>query len=471
MWGEHATKALAPDLGLDWETVQMFRNNPEMYDRLKKDTMTRAQRYGGMTGKGLEEGERIIKQFHEQLKLLSIEISGKLLPVISLALSEAAPIIRSFMNGFADLVNTVFTKENIRKLRQSFDDLRKEMSNAWKKIFDQQTMDNIRQLGEKLGGIGKDVKGLVFTDNNYAWVKDQINKVITSFKEIDWDNFKPMFKKLGGIIQEIVNVITSAFDTFLKGVELFAALFSLDPERIKSATEKFIKSGGKLVLDIGEGAIKATKIALGKEDKDGGTATDAKTDSQKAEAEIAKKKARAEAYARMASKVNDPNAKGSYKNAQKLLTKNNIPITGQLFEGLYNYKELQKKKNTAEYMIEIRKWAEKYSDIAEFDNKTGAYGLKKSISGDWLWKGMPTFFDEMWKKENVDDGVITKEGKVIKTNPEDYIFATKHPENLAKAGGNGNIVINVGSVRDDRDINEIRRVVDRLVRQMNAMRI
>ncbi len=467
-WGEHATKNLAPDLGLDWETVLMFKNNPKMYDRLKNDTMSRANRYGGIGG-GLEEGERIIKQFHEQLKLIGIEISGKLLPTISLVLSEAAPLIRSFMNGFATLVQAVFTKENIRKLKQSFDDLRKEMSNAWKRIFDQQTMKNIGELGSKLGDVGKGIKNLVFNDQNYDWVKEQINKVINSFKEIDFDNFKTMFKKLGGILQEVVNVLTSAFDTFLKGAEFFAALFTLDPVKIMEAMKKFGGSAFQLAKDTGAAVANSAKILLTNE------STMEATEKAKSQTPQERKQAFIDAQ-----EIFNTSQDKKVIKARELLAKQGF--SAEDIEGIVEWIRFSKSSKltygSPEYQKALEELYKKYPKIIQ-RNQSGSYSPNDALyNGKWF--GTPLGdFENILKLLGLDDivnmkmndGVITKDGRVVKTSPEDYIFATKTPEKLANAGGYGNITINVGSVRDDRDINEIRRVVDRLVRQMAAMRV
>ena len=47
--------------------------------------------------------------------------------------------------------------------------------------------------------------------------------------------------------------------------------------------------------------------------------------------------------------------------------------------------------------------------------------------------------------DHMNDGVV-QNGKVISTNPDDYIIATKHPEALGtNGGGQANVVINVNN--------------------------
>jgi hypothetical protein len=65
----------------------------------------------------------------------------------------------------------------------------------------------------------------------------------------------------------------------------------------------------------------------------------------------------------------------------------------------------------------------------------------------------------------VTDAVITPSGQVIQTDPADYLFATKHPENLARGGGGNTININISSpsFRDDRDLDDL---VDKIQRKL-----
>lgn len=69
--------------------------------------------------------------------------------------------------------------------------------------------------------------------------------------------------------------------------------------------------------------------------------------------------------------------------------------------------------------------------------------------------------------EDVNDAVITPQGQVIKTAPQDYIFATKNP----KMGGEVNININNPVVRKDQDIKEIANEVSKVMRRQLGGRI
>ncbi|WP_304354235.1 hypothetical protein [Brachyspira innocens] len=72
----------------------------------------------------------------------------------------------------------------------------------------------------------------------------------------------------------------------------------------------------------------------------------------------------------------------------------------------------------------------------------------------------------------MNDGVITKSGQVIQTDPQDYIFAMKQPQRLAEASGGVSyqITINNPTVRDDRDIRQLKSELERLIRSFNSKR-
>lgn len=74
-------------------------------------------------------------------------------------------------------------------------------------------------------------------------------------------------------------------------------------------------------------------------------------------------------------------------------------------------------------------------------------------------------YQNLKKEYNVNDAVITKDGQVIKTSPQDYIFATKRPQ--AMAGGNYTININA-NVRNDNDIQKIKYELNKLIKSFNV---
>ena len=75
--------------------------------------------------------------------------------------------------------------------------------------------------------------------------------------------------------------------------------------------------------------------------------------------------------------------------------------------------------------------------------------------------------------DDIDDGIITPNNQVIKTNPKDYIIAMKQPQQLVTASGTGGgtYTININAnVRNDNDIRQIKNELERLIKSFNSKR-
>ena len=145
------------------------------------------------------------------------------------------------------------------------------------------------------------------------------------------------------------------------------------------------------------------------------------------------------------------------------------PALTDLFKSISKFLESDTMK---QFFIFIEESIGTLTKMIEFINSTETGVSKKTVK-----TGMP-IIDHTLKAsrkgtggvyaghDQVDDAVITSKGDVIHTSPEDYILATKHPENLMAGGGNFNININA-SVRDDADIVAIRNELNNLISNIN----
>lgn len=78
-----------------------------------------------------------------------------------------------------------------------------------------------------------------------------------------------------------------------------------------------------------------------------------------------------------------------------------------------------------------------------------------------------------YPEKRVNDAIITKTGQVVKTDPQDYIFAMKQPQKLASTSGvgGGTYTININAnVRNDNDIRQIKNELERLIKSFNSKR-
>lgn len=100
---------------------------------------------------------------------------------------------------------------------------------------------------------------------------------------------------------------------------------------------------------------------------------------------------------------------------------------------------------------------------------TSAFSVLQGI-GSWILDKIKSMFDSVKntfssfggkvKDFFVNDAVITPQGNVIRTNPNDYLIATQNPQGM---GGGGNITVNVTGVIDENMLDLIgQRIQDRL---------
>ena len=161
--------------------------------------------------------------------------------------------------------------------------------------------------------------------------------------------------------------------------------------------------------------------------------------------------------------MTSPEQNENYKRLKKQFSKNYTKGDDAVLS------ELQNLKNEYETGgLELYQYRELLRFIKNsLDPKNDMWGHLKNKNYDNSKKTI----DEMLSYKapyEVDDAVITKDGKVIKTSPQDYLFATKTPQALA-TGGSYNININA-TVRNDNDIYKMKYELNRLLKSINAGR-
>ena len=95
----------------------------------------------------------------------------------------------------------------------------------------------------------------------------------------------------------------------------------------------------------------------------------------------------------------------------------------------------------------------------------------KDDKGNYQWLGANGGIAQN-PEVRVNDAIITKTGQVVKTDPQDYIFAMKQPQKLASsASGGGTYTININAtVRNDNDIKKLKNELERLIKSFNSKR-
>jgi len=137
--------------------------------------------------------------------------------------------------------------------------------------------------------------------------------------------------------------------------------------------------------------------------------------------------------------------KALYQEKVALINKLNSEASANLAKSLEN--------NTLKTKAEISKQIEYYKNLAEAINasKTGNSGAITRIQTSI---------------RKVQDAVISPNGDIISTDPNDYIIATKNPKNLG--GGGGNVVINIGTMVGEKEF--ARAMGDQIIEELQLTR-
>lgn len=142
-----------------------------------------------------------------------------------------------------------------------------------------------------------------------------------------------------------------------------------------------------------------------------------------------------------------------------VLFKSVLSILRVIFKGLWEeLKEII--SNSIDTLKDIGTWM--FNKLKEIF--TSAFSVLKDI-GIFIRNKIKSFISiGSGRSSSVNDAIITPNGDVIRTNPSDYLIATKTPGNLGGTGSsNVNVTINGGLITEDvaRDIGRI------ITRQLN----
>lgn len=91
---------------------------------------------------------------------------------------------------------------------------------------------------------------------------------------------------------------------------------------------------------------------------------------------------------------------------------------------------------------------------------SSSFNALKGI-GSWIWDKVTSFFSfgGGGGSSRVNDAMITPTGDLIRTNPSDYLIATKNPGSMGTGGGSKQVTVNIngGMITEDvaRDIGRI----------------
>ena len=417
--------------------------------------------FGGKSGKSLMEGERALIRFTTVLKDVSQNIGGKIAPALTTGLKLITPYIYQLADGFTWLLGKVFTKKNLDMMSGFFNSIGKIGGDLVSK-------------GINLFDSGKDLfsqmfKGFSIDTEGWTNVFKELSKGFLDGMSSLWDTLKPNLIAIGQSLVDVWKTIEPDLLTLLEFWKtnilpplqsIFGSAVNILGKVIKKVIDDFkwfynlirpiFKPLGELFSSF-YNTVSKIFGNLDKESDEGGTMEMLISGFAGLLSPISAFKTVIElaelAVDTFKTKITETwqSIKDSFADIWKRVKIGFITAVTAIVDLLRKIPG-----------VEISGW--------RFENtKAGLYHRQKN--GNLMNVTLDTIDD-------INDGVITKEGKIIKTDPQDYIFAMKQPQRLASSeAGGGTYTININAnVRHDNDVKQIRNELERLIRSFNSKR-
>ncbi len=456
---KYMKKEIIDNIGIPFDQFQfVLKEGTEEIQKYFKEGMGM---FGGKSGKSLMEGERALIRFTTVLKDVSQNIGGKIAPALTTGLKLITPYVYQLADGFTWLLGKVFTKKNLDMMSGFFNSIGKIGSNLVSK-------------GINLFDSGKDLfsqmfKGFSIDTEGWTNVFKELSKGFLDGMSSLWDTLKPNLIAIGQSLVDVWKTIEPDLLTLLEFWKtnilpplqsIFGSAVNILGKVIKKVIDDFkwfynlirpiFKPLGELFSSF-YNTVSKIFGNLDKESDEGGTMEMLisgfagllspilafKTVIESAELAVDTFK----------TKITETwqSIKDSFADIWKRVKIGFITAVTAIVDLLRKIPG-----------VEISGW--------RFENtKAGLYHRQKN--GNLMNVTLDTIDD-------INDGVITKEGKIIKTDPQDYIFAMKQPQRLASsAAGGGTYTININAtVRNDNDIRQIKNELEKLIKSFNSKR-
>ena len=435
--------------------------------------------FGGKSGKALMEGEKALIRFTTILKDVSQNIGGKIAPALTAGLKLITPYIYKLADSFTWLLGKVFTKKNLDMMSNFFNSIGKIGGNLISKGID-------------LFNGGKDFfsqmfKGFSIDTEGWTNVLKELSKGFLDGISKLWDTLKPNLIAIGQSLVDVWKTIEPDLIDFIKWFQkdilptvmsIGGTFIDIMGKTIKKIIDdfKWFWNFMKPILRPLGNAIKGFAQVMGgiweKFDEWG-------IDKLLADliSPISKLKAVFEALGRL--KEWWDNFKLSGTGLWEYLKESFSNIWTKISKGFTDLWDMIKKPflimitglidgvNAAIKAMQFwEKDKTKLKDTIQWGygyNNQGVFG-KRQYNSQGGYNIIP--------EQRVNDAIITKTGQVVKTDPQDYIFAMKQPQKLAFSGaGGGTYNININAnVRHDNDIRQIKNELERLIKSFNSKR-
>lgn len=436
--------------------------------------------FGGKSGKALMEGERALIRFTTILKDVSQNIGGKIAPALTTGLKLITPYIYQLADGFTWLLGKVFTKKNLDMMSGFFNSIGKIGSDLVSK-------------GVDLFNGGKDLfsqmfKGFSIDTEGWTNVFKELSKGFLDGISSLWDTLKPNLIAIGQSLVDVWKTIEPDLMSFIKWFQkdILPSVMSIGGTYINvlSKTIKRLADDFKSFWNFMKPVLKPLGNAI---------------------------KGFAQVMSGIWKELDDLGIDELLADIISPISK--LQTVFETAEGIKEWWDNFKLNGDSIWdtiktsFLDI--WEKVQTSFAKIwlaidmgvdgfisglmglgiGGKTigdvfGYSGPKYKVVNDWWtikdnqgkyqWLGANGGIAQYPEKRatEVNDAIITKTGQVVKTDPQDYIFAMKQPQRLASsASGGGTYTININAtVRNDNDIKKLKNELERLIKSFNSKR-
>lgn len=459
-------KQIVDDIGIPFDNFKFVLK--EGTGEIEKYFKEGIGMFGGKSGKSLMAGERALIRFTTVLKDISQNIGGKIAPALTTSLKLVTPYIYKLADSFTWLLGKVFTKKNLDMISGVFDYIGKigndfinkgiDLFNSGKSLFSEifkgfsidkegwitvlkdfgkSFLDimgnlwnilkpNLITIGESLVDVWKTIEPDLLTliefwqtnilpplqsifGSSVNILGKIIKKIIDDFKWF-YNFIRPIFKPLGKLFSSFFNTVSGILGGIDKGSNIGGIVNTLSNLSTPISALKTIIETTTSVLNVFKTKITETWQSI----KD--------------------------SFAKVWLTI-DMGIDGFISGLM------GIKIGKGTIGGILGYSGPKYKAENGWWKIKDEKGNYQYL------GKNGGVA--------------------QYPEKRVNDAIITKTGQVVKTDPQDYIFAMKQPQKLASAygAGGGTYTININAnVRNDNDIRQIKNELERLIKSFNSKR-
>lgn len=465
---QYLKKQIIDDIGIPFDNFKFVLK--EGTGEIEKYFKEGIGMFGGKSGKSLMAGERALIRFTTVLKDISQNIGGKIAPALTTSLKLVTPYIYKLADSFTWLLGKVFTKRNLDMISGVFNYIGKigndfinkgiDLFNSGKSLFSEifkgfsidkegwitvlkdfgkSFLDimgnlwnilkpNLITIGQSLVDVWKIIEPDLLTllefwktnilpplqsifGSSVNILGKIIKKIIDDFKWF-YNFIRPIFKPLGKLFSSFFNTVSGILGGIDKGSNIGGIVNTLSNLSTPISALKTIIETTTSVLNVFKTKITETWQSI----KD--------------------------SFAKVWLTI-DMGIDGFISGLM------GIKIGKGTIGGILGYSGPKYKAENGWWKIKDEKGNYQY------------LGKNGGIA--------------QYPEKRVNDAIITKTGQIVKTDPQDYIFAMKQPQQLvttssSKGATNYSITINNPIVRNDNDIRQIKNELERLIKSFNSKR-